>query len=128
MRTLLQPRYIGLALGLALTLGCFPTVAQARMVGSLPAGSREVTPRQAREAQVHRLLAQEKVAEALASAGLTVQQVRSRLDRLDDQQLEELAQHLETIQSGKGSSSTLVLAGILIVLVAVLIYMLIEQA
>jgi ABC-type uncharacterized transport system auxiliary subunit len=128
MRTLLRPRFVGLALGLALLLGCFPSVAEARMVGSLPSGAKDVTARQAREAEVQRLLAQEKVAQALASAGLTVEQVRSKLHRLDDAQLDQLAQHLETIESGQGTSSLLVMAGVLIVLAVVLIYMLVEQA
>lgn len=128
MRRLLEPRYVGLALSLALMLGCFPSVAQAKMVGSMAAGARDVTPRQAREAEIHRLLGEAKVADALASVGLTAEQVRSKLDRLSDEQIEDLTQHLDTIQSGKGSSSVLVLAAAIIVLVAVLIYMMIESA
>jgi hypothetical protein len=119
---------VGLAFGLALLLGCFPSVAEARMVGSLPSGAKDVTARQAREAEVQRLLAQEKVAQALATACLTVDQVRAKINRLDDAQLDQLAQHLETINSGQGSSSLLIMAGVLIVLVTVLIYMLVEQA
>jgi len=125
MESLLRPRYVGLALGLALMLGCFPTSVQARMVGSMPAGAKDLTARQAREAQVQRLLAQEKVGHALASVGLTVEQVQSRVDRLTDQQLEELAQHLETIQSGQ--MFILVMVFLSIVLSIVLIYMEIEQ-
>jgi hypothetical protein len=125
MESLLRPRYIGLALGLALMLACFPASVQARMVGSMPAGAKDLTARQAREAQVQRLLAQEKVGQALASAGLTAGQVQSRLDHLSDQQLEELAQNLEGIQSGQ--TIVLVMVFLCIVLSIVLIYMEIEQ-
>jgi hypothetical protein len=123
--SLLRPRYIGLALGLALMLGCFPTSAQARMVGSMPAGAKDLTARQAREAQVQRLLDQVKVSQALASVGLTVDQVRSTVDRLSDQQLEQLVHSLEGIQSGQVIILAMVFLSI--VLSVVLIYMEIEQ-
>jgi len=123
VKALLQPRCIGLALGLALMLGCFPTGAEAKIVGSM---ASEMTPRQAREAQICRLLAEEKVAEALQSVGLTPEQVRSRLDRLDDQQLVELAHNLEAIRAGKGT--VYIFAFLAVVLLAVLIYMQIEAA
>jgi hypothetical protein len=128
MRTLLDARLVGLALGLALMLGCFPSVAQARMVGSMPAGRESAGSRQASLAKINRLLAEEAVAETLAEHGLSTEQIKSRLDRLNDEQLEELSQHLETIEKGQGSSSLLVLAGVIIVLVVVLIYMLVEAA
>lgn len=126
MTTLLRSRYVGLALGLALVLGCFPAPAQAKMVGSLPSHARGLTTRQAAEAKVKRLLAEEKVAEVLQAHGLTAEQITSRLDRLDDQQLEELTQHLETIQAGQGGAYFFV--GIAVVLLFVLIYMLVEAA
>jgi len=124
--SLLQPRYVGLALAVALMLGCFPSGAQARVVGSMPSDTQEVSPRQACEARIHRLLAEEKVAEALKSLKLTPDQVRSRLDQLDDTQLEELAQNLETVKTGKATA--ILLALVAIVLIAVLIYMQIEEA
>ena len=125
-RSLLQPRCIGFALAIAFMLGCFPTGVEAKMVGSMASGAQELTPRQAREAQIHRLLSEAKVAKALESAGLTPEQVRSRLDRLDGNQLEELAKNLETIKAGKG---TIVVLGVLVlILVGVLIYMQIEEA
>ena len=98
---LLRPRFVGLALGLAMALGCLPAGLEAGMVRSRPSGAASLTPRQAREAQVRRLLGEAKVAQALAAVGLTPEQVRSRLDRLSDPQLDELAQHLETIQAGR---------------------------
>jgi hypothetical protein len=128
MRNLLDARVVGLALGLALMLGCFPSVAEARMVDSMPAGHQSTGAREASLAKINRLLAEDAVAETLAEHGLTTEQIKSRLDRLTDEQLEELSQHLETIEKGQGSSSLLVLAGAIIVLVVVLIYMLIEQA
>lgn len=126
MTRLLRPRFVALALALALALGVLPAGAEASMVGSLPAGSRDLTPRQAREARVLRLLAEARVADALRSVGLTAQQVRARLDRLDDQQLDELAQRLETIQSGQGGAYFLV--GVAVALLLVVVYMMIEAA
>ena len=126
MKALVQPRYVWVALAVALLLACFPTSAEAKMVGSLASRSQQLTPRQAREAEVARLLSEKKVAEALASAGLTPAQVRSRLDRLDDQQLEELARNLESVKAGKGGAYFLI--GIAVVLLAVLIYMTVEAA
>ena len=128
MTTLLRSRYIGLALGLALVLGCFPAPAQARMVGSLPSGAGGLTARQAAEAKAKRLLGEAKVAEVLAAHGLTAEQIASRLDRLDDRQLEELTRHLETIQAAQGSSTALVGIALAIILLGALIYMLVEAA
>ena len=125
-RSLLQPRFVGIALGLALALGCFPIGAQARTVASMASDATQLSPRQARQAQVVRLLAEQKVAKALASAGLDAQQVRERLDQLSDQQLEQLAQNLETINAGKGT--VIVLALVAVILVGMLIYIQIEAA
>jgi len=122
----LRSRYVGLTLGIALMLGCFPMGAEAKMVGSMASGAQELTPRQAKEAEVLRLLDEAKVAKALESLDLTPDQVRSRLDQLNDAQLAQLATQLETIKSGKGT--VLALALLAIILIGVLIYMQIEAA
>jgi hypothetical protein len=122
----LKARYVGVALGIALMLGCFPVVAEAKMVGSAASGEQGLSPRQAREAQVLRLLAEEKVAKALEAANLTPDQVRQRLDRLNDAQLSQLADQLQTIQSGQGAVLALVVLSI--ALIGVLIWMTIEAA
>jgi hypothetical protein len=96
------------------------------MVDSMGSGAQDLTPRDARVARIHRLLAEEKVARALESAGLTTDEVRSRLDQLDDSQLDELAKNLETVKAGK--STGIALAFLLLILVGVLIYMQIEAA
>jgi len=125
--TLLDARVVGLALGLALMLGLCPTGVAARPVASMASsGATQVTARQARQAQVVRLLAEAKVAKALSAAGLSAEQVKSRLDSLDDEQLEQLARNLETIQAGKGTA--IVLAALAILLIGMLIYMQIEAA
>ena len=122
----LQARYIGLALGIALMLGCFPAQVQAKMVSSAASGDQQLSPRQAREAQIHRLLAEEKVASALKSAHLTPDQVRSRLAQLSDAQLSQLADQLETIHAGKGA--VIALALLAVILLGVLLYMQVEAA
>jgi tetrahydromethanopterin S-methyltransferase subunit G len=122
---LLQARYVGLALGVALMLGAFPTGAQAKVVGSMASGAQDLSPRQAREAQVLRLLAEEKVEKVLQASGLTPEQVRSRLDQLSDAQLEELAQNLETIHAG--GSAGILLGLVAVILLLMLIYMQIEN-
>lgn len=125
-QALLKPRYIGLALGLALVLGCLPTAAFAKPVPSMASDAAQPTGRQAREAQVLRLLNEQQVADALADAGLDAGQIRSRLDGLSDAQLEQLAENLETLQAGK---ATAILLGLVaIVLIGMLIYMQIEAA
>ncbi|MFP4056183.1 MAG: PA2779 family protein [Candidatus Brocadiia bacterium] len=127
MRTaLLRPRCMGLALGIAFLLGCVPSGAQAAMVGSMESDAEPLDGRQAREAEARRLLAEQKVAQALQEAGLDADEVRSRLDRLDDQQLERLVENLETIQSGSGT--VYVLVALAVVLLCVLVYMQIEAA
>ena len=119
-----RTKYVGLALGITLMLGCFPTGVDAKMVGSAASGEQGLSPRQARQAQVIRLLAQEKVAKALQAANLSPDQVRQRLDRLSDAQLSQLADHLETIKSG--SSAVIALVFLAVVMIGVLIYMQIE--
>ncbi len=122
----LRARYVGLAFGIALLLGCFPAGVEAKMVGSAASGEQGLSPRQAREAQVLRLLAEEKVGKALAAARLTPDQVRERLGRLNDAQLSQLADQLETIRSGKGA--VIALALLSVILVGILLYMQIEAA
>jgi len=122
----LRAKYIGLALGLAVMLGCFPAGAEAKMVGSAASGEQGLSPRQAREAQVVRLLAEEKVAQALRQAHLTPDQVRERLDRLNDAQLSQFADQLETVKAGQGA--VLVLALVAVILTGMLLYMTIEAA
>jgi len=97
---LLKPTSLGTVLAVALALACFPPCAWAARVDSMPSGQRDLTPRQAQEAHVSRLLAEQRVAAALASAGLTPDQVRSRLDRLSDEQLGQFAENLETVKAG----------------------------
>jgi len=125
-RSLLAPRCVGLALGVAFLLACFPGGLEASMVGSMPSGQQDLTPRQAREAQVSRLLGEERVAAALATLGLSSDQVRSRLDRLNDQQLGQLNQNLETVKAG--GEAVLALTFVAVILLGVLIYMQIEAA
>jgi hypothetical protein len=115
-----------LALGLALVLGCLPTPAWARMVGSLDSGGDMPSPRQMQEARIQRLLARAEVAQALEKAGLNASEIGQRLDRLDDQQLEKLGSSLETIKAGKGGAYVLV--GVAVLLLIILIYMQIEAA
>ena len=121
----LRAKCTGLALGLALTLGCFPTGVEAKMVGSAASGQQGLSPRQAREAQIVRLLAEEKVAKALQAANLTPDQVRQRLDRLNDAQLSQLADQLETVKSG--GSAVIALVALAVVMIGILIYMEIEK-
>lgn len=125
-RTLLSPQYIGVALALAFLLGCFPPQAMARPVPSMASHGAQPSPRQAAEAKVLRLLAEEQVAQALTDAGLKPDQIRSRLDRLSDEQLQQLADHLETVQAGEGTA--IILGIIAIILIGMLIYMQIEAA
>ncbi len=126
VRELLEPRWVGLALGLALALGCLPAETRAGMVGSLSSDERPLTGRDAQLARVQRLLAEQKVAEALESVGLTTDEVRSRLATLSDAELAKLADNLETIQAGKGTVVALLLVAV--ILLGVLIYMQIEAA
>ena len=126
LNTLLKPGYVGVALAVALMLGCLPSAAMAKPVPSMASDAARPTGRQAREAQVLRLLAEDQVAEALADAGLSPDEVRSRLDKLSDEQLEQLAQNLETIQAGQGTA--IVLGLVAIILIGMLVYMQIEAA
>ena len=126
VKELLEPRWVGLALGLALALGCLPAEARAGMVGSLASDESPLNGRAAQLARVQRLLAEQKVAQALESVGLTTDEVRSRLATLSDAELTKLADNLETIQAGKGTVVALLLVAV--ILLGVLIYMQIEAA
>ena len=126
VKELLSPRWVGLALGLALVLGCLPAEARAGMVGSLRSDQQPLGGRDAQLARVQRLLAEQKVADALLSVGLTPDEVRSRLATLSDAELVKLADNLETIHKGKGTVVALLL--IAVILLGVLIYMQIEAA
>ena len=101
-RTLPRPRCVGIALGLAVSLACFPASAPAAMVGSMPSRQRDLAPREAREHEAARLL------------------MAGRLDRFGTSDLAEFARDPEHIGAGKGVP--FVYAVVALVLLGVLFY------
>jgi len=87
-----------LALGLSLALLCAVQPALAAPIPSEPEDEAP-TGRASDEAVVKDVLIQEQVADALASFGLTNDEVESRLAKLSDEDLRHLASNLEQIQA-----------------------------
>jgi hypothetical protein len=79
------------------------------------------TDRSADLATLEKTLEQKMVKERLASLGFAPDEVRARLDQLSDQQLHEVAQHLDSLKVGGDGIGIII--GVLIIAILVVLLM-----
>jgi len=94
---------------LALWFGCAPSTSFSLPIGSYEHRNNYTADREA----IDSFLAQDLVSERLAKMGLSEQEVRSRLDKLSNEQIHELASNLERIKAGSGSAWAIALVAVL---------------
>ena len=86
---------------IALSLALLCTVQVPALAAPIPSEAEDnaVADREADEAVVQDVLVQEQVADALASFGLSTDEVESRLAKLSDEDIRHLASNLDQIQA-----------------------------
>lgn len=86
---------------MALSLALLFTVQVPALAAPIPSEAEDnaVADREADEAVVQDVLVQEQVADALASFGLSTDEVESRLAKLSDEDIRHLASNLDQIQA-----------------------------
>ena len=86
---------------MALSLALLFTVQVPALAAPIPSEAEDnaVADREADEAEVQDVLVQEQVADALASFGLSTDEVESRLAKLSDEDIRHLASNLDQIQA-----------------------------
>jgi hypothetical protein len=88
-------------------------VAQAAMIGNDTVIQQQ--DRAAMKAQVMALMDQKVAAKALGDYGVSKDQVSQRLDRLTDQELQQLAQKAEELPAGQG------VVGVILAIILILV-------
>jgi len=86
---------------MALSLALLFTVQVPALAAPIPSEAEDnaVADRETDEAVVQNVLVQEQVADALASFGLSTDEVESRLAKLSDEDIRHLASNLDQIQA-----------------------------
>ena len=101
----------------AIVLGCLPTGASA---GPMPSGNGKVkTTRDEDIIRIEKILKNERVVKALASKGISPNQLRGKLGLMSDHEVHMLAERLETTKSGGSAGGILVL----IILILLIVYL-----
>jgi len=113
-----RPRFAIPALLWSIFLGCLPC-GQAGMVGSIEECGVTNAGRDTHLLQVKVFLAQEQVRQQLRRLGFSEEEAATRLERLGDDELRQVAQRVEELQSGQAGGLA-ALAGIVIIVVFIL--------
>jgi len=108
-----------LAMGI---IGVLPNTGGAAMIPADEASSAAL--RAENVAKIQALLERKEVATRLADYGLTPQEVSSRLDRLSDQQVTEIAAQIDKINAGGDAVGLLISLALLVLLVLLILHLL----
>lgn len=109
-------------------LGAFPREGAAALVPTTLAAAERATGAGRAEdlARLQSLLEQKVVAQRLADLGLSAEEIRARLNALDDARLHELAQRVDGLLPA-GDATGVVVALLVVVLLVVLIFYLMDR-
>jgi hypothetical protein len=109
-------------------LGAFPREGAAALVPTaLAAAERAAGAGRAEDlARLQSLLERKVVAQRLADLGLSAEEIRARLNALDDARLHELAQRVDGLLPA-GDATGVVVALLVVVLLVVLIFYLMDR-
>ena len=114
-----RPRFAIPVLLWSIFLGCLPC-GQAGMVGSIEECGITNAAMDGHLTQVKVFLAQEQVRQQLRRLGLSEEEAATRLERLGDDELRQVAQRVEEMQSGQGG--LVGLASMLVILAFILMF------
>lgn len=111
-RILKNKRIYFIMLLLALWFGCIPSPSFALPVGSYDQNTTYLRDREI----IDSFLAQELISEKLTRMGLSKDEIDSRLDKLSDWEIRQLAMRLEKIKAGSGGGWAIALAVVLLLI------------
>ncbi|MBI5493069.1 MAG: PA2779 family protein [Deltaproteobacteria bacterium] len=112
-------RQIALALAFAmLIIGSIPSKSMAYVVG---ADRAESFSRAADIDRVQRVLESKLVSEKLSQAGLSMTEIKSRLDKLSDTELHSFASQLDSLYPGGDALGVVIAILIIVILVMVIL-------
>jgi len=105
-------------------LGAFPREGAAALVPTALAAAEQAPGRAEDLARLQSLLERKVVAQRLADLGLSSEEVRARLEALDDARLHELTQRMDgLVPAGDGVGVVVALAVIVLIVVLILYLM-----
>jgi len=105
-----------------LALAAFSAGAQAAVA---PSRARAESARDRDVEHVRRLLREEQVARRLAAMGMGREEIEKRLERLDDAEVQRLAERLEDLAIGRSDAGIVI--GLLIIVALVLLIILLYE-
>ena len=107
-------------------LGAPPREAAAALVPTALAAAEQAPGRAEDLARLQSLLERKVVAQRLADLGLSAEEIRARLEALDDARLHELAERMDGLLPA-GDATGVVVALLVVVLLVVLIFYLMDK-
>ncbi len=107
-------------------LGAFPREGAAALVPTALAAAEQAPGRAEDLARLQSLLERKVVAQRLADLGLSAEEIRARLEALDDARLHELAERMDGLLPA-GDAGAVVVALLVVVLLVVLIFYLMDR-
>lgn len=107
-------------------LGAFPREGAAALVPTALAAAEQAPGRAEDLARLQSLLERKVVAQRLADLGLSAEEIRARLEALDDARLHELAERMDGLLPA-GDAGAVVVALLVVVLLVVLIFYLMDK-
>lgn len=107
-------------------LGALPREAAAALVPTALAAAEQAPGRAEDLARLQSLLERKVVAQRLADLGLSAEEIRARLEALDDARLHELAERMDGLLPA-GDAGAVVVALLVVVLLVVLIFYLMDK-
>lgn len=97
-----------------LVFGCLPS-GHADMVASYETAGLEGHFRRGDyRAKIQALLSEERILNRLAEMGLAAEEIQDRLDRLTDEEIQDLATQVDQVNAGQGSSLILILLALVV--------------
>ncbi|MBI5643453.1 MAG: PA2779 family protein [Deltaproteobacteria bacterium] len=102
-----------------LAIGSIPSKSMAYVVGPELAAAR--TDRAADMDKAQRVLESKLVSDKLESAGLSMSEIRSRVDRLSDQELHQFASQLDSLYPGGDALGVVIALLVIVILVMVIL-------
>ena len=107
-------------------LGAFPREGAAGLVPTALAAAEQAPGRAEDLARLQSLLERKVVTQRLADLGLSAEEIRARLNALDDARLHELVQRMDGLLPA-GDAAGVVVALLVVVLLVVLIFYLMDR-
>ena len=104
-------------------LGLLTPDGMAMLIPSMlpEAQSNSITQRETELQKIQVLLESKLISQRLSDLGLTIQEVKERLAQLPDDQIHEIAQHLESLQTGGDSTLGIIIALLVIAILVVIL-------